>query len=296
MIGYTTTVHRIGVCSWSLRPTGPEDLVRKLCACGIGTVQLALDPLRDERWALEQTIDVLTGAGITIASGMMAMKGEDYSTLDSIRATGGVRSDVYWSENLEAAAANAEIAAGLSIPLVTFHAGFLPHGTGDALRGVMIERIRDIGAEFAVKGVRVALETGQESAATLGEVLSELHTAPGSTGSAAVGVNFDPANMILYGMGDPVAALDALSPHVAQVHIKDARPAALPGAWGQEVRVGTGAVDWSAFLRIVQDRLPGVGLMIEREAREDRVEDIRAGAAFLRAKLGSAALISEVRT
>jgi sugar phosphate isomerase/epimerase len=288
-------VHRIGVCSWSLRPTGPENLVERLRACGIATVQLALDPIRDGRWDEAHTIEILHNAGIEIASGMMGMKGEDYSTLDSIRRTGGVRSDEFWSENLEAAGANAELARRLDIGLVTFHAGFLPHEASDPLRAVMLERLRDVADEFGHRGVRVALETGQESAETLLGVLTELRGVSGVEGVAHVGVNFDPANMILYGMGDPVQALRQLADHVAQIHIKDAVPTGEPGTWGEEVPAGTGAVDWDAFIGVMRDTLPTVALMIEREAREDRVNDIRTAAAMLRSMLGAAARIVEPR-
>ncbi|HIA27537.1 MAG TPA: hypothetical protein EYN79_05370, partial [Planctomycetes bacterium] len=88
-------------------------------------------------------------------------------------------------------------------------------------------------------GVKLALETGQESAATLEGALEAL-------GRSDVGVNFDPANMILYGMGNPVEALVRLAPRVAQIHIKDALASEVAGEWGSEVVVGTGEVDWQA--------------------------------------------------
>ena len=82
---------------------------------------------------------------------------------------------------------------------------------------------------FTDAGLRIAFETGQETAATLLEALDEL-------ARPEVGVNFDPANMILYGMGDPVAAARALASKIAQVHIKDAIPAPRPGDWGPRRR------------------------------------------------------------
>ena len=88
------------------------------------------------------------------------------------------------------------------------------------------------------------------------------------------GVNFDPANMILYGMGDPVEALRALLPHVLQVHVKDATPTAEPGTWGAEVPAGTGAVDWPAFFAVLSGAGRPIDLMIEREAGGTRVADI----------------------
>ena len=99
----------------------------------------------------------------------------------------------------------------------------------------------------------------------------------------SVGVNFDPANLILYGKGDPVAALERLAPSVLQVHIKDALPPARRGEWGIEVPVGEGAIDWPAFLDALA-RCPEVDtLAIEREAGDRRVLDIARAAGLLRA-------------
>lgn len=75
----------------------------------------------------------------------------------------------------------------------------------------------------------------------------------------------------------------ASSPHVVQIHIKDATPSGEAGTWGEEVVVGTGDVDWDAFFGVVGDSLPGIDLMIEREAGESRVEDIKAGRAYVEA-------------
>lgn len=176
-----------------------------------------------------------------------------------------------WPANRAAARENAKIARELGLHLVTFHAGFIPEGAAAAGRAVVLERVRALRDVFAPAGIRIALETGQESAATLEGVIRELDD---------VGVNFDPANMILYGMGDPVAALESLLPRVAQVHIKDALPARAEGEWGAEVVAGTGAVDWSRFLEVLA-RHP-VDLVVEREAGDDRIEDIRAAADLLR--------------
>lgn len=264
----------LGVCSWSLRPSGPGELVEGVRACGLAAVQLALDPLRTGAWDRGETRRRLSDRGVALLSGMMAMKGEDYSTLESIRATGGVRPDGTWAENLAAAETNADLAAELGLRLVTFHAGFLPHDPADRERGIMLERLRRLSEVFKARGVGVALETGQESAETLMGVLCEL-------GAGVAGVNFDPANMILYGMGDPIAALVELGPHVRQAHIKDATPSARSGVWGTEAVVGTGAVDWSAFFAALRRAAPDVPLVIEREAGPTRLEDIRSAAAVV---------------
>jgi L-ribulose-5-phosphate 3-epimerase len=278
----STPAHRVGVCSWSLRPPSADDLAKRVGALGLSAVQLALDPIRrnDAGWGEIETLNALRSHGLSVLSGMMGMAGEDYSTLESIRRTGGVRPQATWGENLRAAQANARLARRLGIGLVTFHAGFIPHDSGPERRA-MIERLRMMIDHFDDCGVRVAFETGQESADTLLEALGELNR-------PHAGVNFDPANMILYGMGDPVAALKRLASRVVQLHIKDAVPTRQAGEWGDEVPAGRGAVCWAELFDAVRSCGLAADLVIEREAGEGRDADI-AAARDLLAKAGFAA-------
>lgn len=270
---------RIGVCSWSLEPENVDALVERALVAGVTTVQLALDPLRLGAMGIEETRSRLSEAGLFLVSGMMAMEGEDYSTLASIRETGGVAPDGTWAANRAAALELAQIAAELGIGLVTLHAGFLPDNSRHPRWQVIVDRLREIARLFGERGVRVALETGQEHPTTLSRVLDAL-------ARERVGVNFDPGNLILYGSGDPVPALHLLAPRVAQVHIKDALPALNDGDWGTEVPAGRGAVDWAALLDTVR-RCPEVRtLVIEREAGTGRVADVAEARRFLEAVIG----------
>lgn len=267
-------MNRIAVCSWSLRPASIENLLDLCRSCGVSAAQLWLDPIRQWQWRPDSVGSLARSHGLSLVSGMFAPKDEDYSTLDTIKATGGVRPDATWEANLKAAEADAIMAARFGIPLVTFHAGFIPHDHADPSRAAMVTRLRQIAEAMAARNIRVALETGQEDAATLLDALREINEGLGD--KAKVAVNFDPANMILYGMGDPVAALKQLMPHVLQVHVKDAVPAKDRGSWGEEKVVGKGAVDWPKFFGVLKDAgYPG-DFVIEREAGEDRVADIRS--------------------
>lgn len=263
----------VGVCSWSLQAGSAWELADRVHACGLSAVQLALDPVRTGAMPLPEVTHVFGQRDVRVLSGMMATEGEDYSTLESIRRTGGVVPDETWEANEAAAIGNARIAASLGIRLVTLHAGFVPHEAG-TMRRQLVDRLRRIADIFGEHDVKIALETGQESAQTLLELVRELH-------AHDVGVNFDPANMILYGMGDPVAAVDVLAPYVRQVHIKDAISSETPGEWGQEVRVGDGFVEWDAFFAMLRERNVECDLVIEREAGDDRIHDVRAAVAML---------------
>ncbi len=124
------------------------------------------------------------------------------------------------------------------------------------------------------KKVMILMETGQENAETLREFLEELS-------HPALGVNFDPANMILYGKGDPILALETLAQWVKHVHIKDAQRSSVPGKWGREVPWVEGDFDNDEFLRTL-NRIGYQGaLAIEREAGAKRLEDIKKTAELL---------------
>jgi L-ribulose-5-phosphate 3-epimerase len=273
---------RTAVCSWSLRPSGPEELVSLLRELKVMRVQLALVPCVEDPQRWGNACATLRDAGIAIVSGMLATVGEDYSTLESIARTGGVRSDRWWNANLDRAIRVAELAAAHRIALVTFHAGFIPHERGDPARAVMLDRLRTVIDIFAQRGVDVAFETGQESAGTLSQALADLDR-------PRAGVNFDPANMILYGMGDPVAAVRTLAARIRQVHIKDAVATAVPGTWGREVRAGDGQVQWREFLEAVREANAAavrdredIDLVIEREAGAARAGDVAHALNLLR--------------
>jgi len=133
----------------------------------------------------------------------------------------------------------------------------------------MLGRLAEVADIFGAEKMEVGLETGQETAAALSSLLNKL-------ARPNVSVNFDPANMILYNKGDPVAALRTLGPWIRQAHIKDAVATKVPGTWGEEVPAGEGEVDWRAFFATLGKIGFRGDLVIEREAGSQRIADIRA--------------------
>lgn len=270
---------RIAVCGWSLQAPDPNALVARMKAAGFTRVQLDLDPFRENAAAWADAPALFAKEGIEPVSGMFRTVGEDYSTLDTIRVTGGIVPDATWEQNLANAKITAENAARLGLTFVMFHAGFLPHDPKDPEFPKLAGRVREIARVFAAKGITLGCETGQETAEDLATFLTHLN-------EPNVAVNFDPANMLLYGKGDPVAALHRVGRWVKSVHMKDAAVTKVPGTWGSELAVGTGEVDWPEFM----EALAGAGfdgwLCFEREAGDQRVEDLRAGRAFIERMLG----------
>jgi len=280
------SVDQIGVCSWSLQATSPQDLAEKVKAVGVKKVQLGLVPHRDDHGTWDGAQEILGASGIEIVSGMFSTIGEDYTTPATIRRTGGVVLDGYWEENLKLAAGAAASAAAMKLPTVTVHAGFLPHDPKDPEFDKLSGRVLKLVEIFGEQGVSLLLETGQESATTLLTFLDEMK----KRGAATLGVNFDPANMILYDMDEPIEALRRLVPYVQQVHVKDARRTKVKGDWGEEVVVGTGEVDWVEFVRILAEAGFTGDYIFEREAGADRVGDIAKGIEHLKKAMDEVSL------
>lgn len=261
--------HDIGVCSWSLQPSGLDDLVLKVRRLNLAHVQLALADLvaaGDEQRAA--AAEKVRASGLTLTAAMISFPGEDYTTIASIRRTGGYAPDDLWERRLADTVAAAEIAKGFGVNLLSTHVGFVPMSS-DPLYRVMADRVREVAAAVEDAGVTFLMETGQESASEMLQFINDVR-------SDNVGVNFDPANMILYGAGDPIEAIATLGRHIRHVHVKDAVGSDHPGTqWGEEVPFGKGQVPPAEFL----DALQQVGyrgpLVIEREAGADRVGDVR---------------------
>ena len=271
---------RIGVCSWSYqRPL--REVADEMARIGVKGIDLALTPFvaPDGRHGVEEGEEALAFAKAQFASGawrlfatMISFPQEDYSTLDTIRKTGGVVPDDCWPRNREIAAAAAELSGTLGAPYMLFHAGFLDE-SNPAAYAAYVERVSFVRDACAKAGVQLILESGQETAEDLARFLRDV---PG------LYVNFDPANMILYGKGRPMDALETLVPWIRKIHVKDADATAVPGTWGTERPWGEGQVGGAAFI----DALNGLGftgnLTIEREGGDDRVGDIARAAARLR--------------
>ncbi len=137
----SSILERLAVCSWSLQPANPGDLVKKLRETGIRRVQLALDPLRASPKIWGDTEKIFREHDVKVVSGMVGCLGEDYSTLDSIRLTGGIAPDATLEQNVKNISACAAIAKKMGLKLVTFHAGFLPPDESHPTFAKMLQRL-----------------------------------------------------------------------------------------------------------------------------------------------------------
>ena len=261
--------HDIGVCSWSLRPSDLGDLFARVRRLNLSHVQLALAELVAVDAAhREAAIKAVHHSGLTVTATMINFAGEDYTTIASIRRTGGYAPDDQWESRKSDTIAAARLAKDLGVDLLSTHVGFVPMSSDPQYR-VMVDRVGEIAAALAPLGVTFLMETGQETASELLQFLNDLRV-------RNVAVNFDPANMILYGAGDPIEAIATIGRHIRHVHVKDAIGSDHPGTqWGEEVPFGKGQVPPDEFIDALLKADYRGPLVIEREAGDDRIADVR---------------------
>ncbi len=250
----------IGICGWSLK-NDVSLLAKLLDLTGMTHLHLSLDPDFDSD--NRDYLDAIEEQQWQPTATMIGFAQEDYSTLDSIRQTGGIVPDQDWDRNKQKILRAIELTASIKLKYLTFHFGFI-----DNTKPKLRERVKFLADAAGEKNVMILMETGQENAETLRDFLTELY-------HPALGVNFDPANMILYGKGDPVQALETLAPWVKHVHIKDALRSPVAGEWGREVPWGEGDFDNNEFLRSLSRIGYQGALAIEREAGSTRMQDIQ---------------------
>lgn len=142
-------------------------------------------------------------------------------------------------------------------------------------------------------GAHFAVETGPETSDTLGDFLDSLN-------STGVAVNLDPANLRMVTGDDPVKAVHRLKKYIVHTHAKDGNrlavgdpeiiygvvhpvPTEFQGVrFYEEVPLGTGSVDFPAYLKALEEIGYKGFLTIEREAGETPEKDIGIAYDFLK--------------
>jgi L-ribulose-5-phosphate 3-epimerase len=165
----------------------------------------------------------------------------------------------------------------LGCRVVVVQAGRLPDKDDDPRAPFLIESLEALGRHGDRIGAVLALETGLDAGAALAKFL-------GRFDSGGLGVNFDPANLLMGGF-DVHESARALHGRIVYSHAKDARAAAASRA-AQEVPLGQGDIDWLYLLGVYEEIGYQGWLTIERDGGTNRLDDIAAGVRFLRRLVG----------
>ncbi len=264
----------------------PLETVREL---DVETIQLHTPhgPSRTEENAArfrEQLVEL----GVRLSVVFAGFDGESYADIPATQKTCGLVPPETRSERLTELKEIADFARLLSseatrcgegpIP-IGLHLGFVPHDSADARFADAVAATQEICDHCLPYDQAIHLETGQEPA-------EELLTFLGKVSRPNLFINFDPANMVLYGCGEPIEALRQVGKYVRSVHCKDAKWSDEPGVtWGEEVPLGEGAVDFQEFLSVLDEIGYSGPLTIEREIPDEperQKKEVAAGLELLR--------------
>jgi sugar phosphate isomerase/epimerase len=256
----------------------PIEAIRRLKELGATCGQLGipgdgdLSPAMAFRWRA-----ACESEAFPIATVFAAYDGESYADLATVKKTVGFVPRETRAARLKRTCALSDFAAILDVRAIACHVGFVPESESDGDYVAVRNMVRQVCDHAAGHGQVFALETGQEPSAVL---RSFIH----SVARPNLRINFDPANLILYGTQDPIEALAELGPWITTVHAKDGLWPAAPGALGEEVPLGQGAVGMERFLMALDQCGFRGSLHVERElpCLDERYRDMRMGIGLLK--------------
>jgi sugar phosphate isomerase/epimerase len=231
-----------------------------------------------EKWLTgperDEYIAAARAGGLTIDTMFVAFAGQSYADLPTIRRTVGLTNPATREHRCMVALAYGALAVELGAPSLAAHVGFIPEDRSRRDYADLLYAVQKIADGCAERGLTFHLETGQESAGILLQFLHDLDR-------PNVGVNFDPANFLLYDTDEPLSALDCLVEWVRGVHCKDGLRPEQAGFLGREVPIGHGAVNFPALLRKLLDIGYRGSLIMERENGPNAVQEIVTARSYL---------------
>ena len=173
-----------------------------------------------------------------------------------------------------------DFAKECGIAAVQTHCGFIPENPNDSVYKETVAAMREVAEYCKRNGQNFRYETGQETPITLVRAIQDV-------GLDNQGVNFDLANLILYGKANPVDAIELLGPYVQGIHAKDGLWPTNPRKLGEETPIGKGKVDFPRIIARLKELNYRGAVTIEREiSGPQQVEDVRAAKLYLEKRIG----------
>jgi len=249
----------------------PEGEIRKVADLGLKSCQIcSWDPAVWTDRTAERQVEACGQFGVGISSFWSGYPGPKVWNFIDGPATIGLVPPQYRTERVETLKRAANFAASLHLPAIATHVGFLPEDPRDPRYDGAVEAIKEVAEYCGEMEIGLWFETGQETPVTLLRTIQRV-------GTENLGVNLDPANLIMYGKGNPIDSLEVLGRYVREVHAKDGLYPTDGTRLGREVPLGRGKVDFPALVgRLKELGFAGV-LTIEREIKESdqQIRDIR---------------------
>jgi len=168
-----------------------------------------------------------------------------------------------------------DFAREAGVESITTHVGFIPENPKDPVYISLVDVLKEVSEFCRENEQSFWFETGQETPVTLLRTIEDV-------GADNLGINFDPANLLMYGKANPVDALDIIGRYVRGVHAKDGEYPTNGRELGKEKPLGQGCVNFPVLIPKLKKLGYTGALTIEREIRgPQQIEDIKKAKIFL---------------
>ncbi|MBS7654688.1 MAG: sugar phosphate isomerase/epimerase family protein [Candidatus Bathyarchaeia archaeon] len=266
---------KIGLTIWSLGETpnikALKNQLKTAVEIGVEGVQLwcvdygpsrpcLLDPDRCDAKLRADIKEIIGSYGLEI-SGFCAQ-------LSGPRRFGGLDEEEGLDKRIEKTKKALKLAADMGSPIVTTHPGVIPSDKSSPTYSVIKRSIFEISKYGEDLGAFFCIETGMERAEVLKAFLEDV-------GSPALKVNYDPANMLHFGIDEVVKGVKTLKKWIVHTHAKDYNPET------KRATVGEGLVPWDEYMSALRKVQYEGWLAIEDETGIDVIESIKRGKEFL---------------
>src|SRR4051794_38410929 len=209
---------------------------------GVHVCQLVSWDLSQATEAVAQTVvDESRSAGVRVCAVWGGLPGPAVWDFKQGPVTLGLVPEQYREERVAALKQWADFAQWIGAPAVITHCGFIPENLTDPTYDAVVDAIRDVAVYCNDRGVGFWFETGQETPVVLLRTIERI-------GTGNLGINLDPANLLMYGKGNPIDALDVIGSYVRNIHVKDGLYPTNGEQLGREVPAGQGKVAFPQFL------------------------------------------------
>jgi sugar phosphate isomerase/epimerase len=268
-----SAIPRLGLVVQVKKGGTSEETIKHVHDLGIPTCQIFFNEL-----SMREAAPLITATkkyGVQVSAVSEHNPGPRIFNFDQGPATIGIVPLTYRRERIDALKFAADFARRCDIPAIHTHLGFIPEDPNDPLYPAAITSIKEVALHCKEQGVMLLCETGEETPITMLRMIQDV-------GTGNVFVNLDTANLILYGKGNPVDAMDVFGHLVRGTHMKDGMFPTNPHTLGDEVAIGTGKVDFPAlFIKLREMNYTGT-ITIEREiSGPQQIADIQNSKIFL---------------
>ena len=265
---------RLGVVIGITGKNTPESAIARVHSLGLPTCQVGAGPAPNVSQA-KPLKDALVQQGVEATAVMTLGPGKMVWDFYHGPQTIGLVPQDTRRARIDALKRASDLAKAADIKAVHTHCGFIPENPNRPLYGETVDAIREVADYCKANGQMFLMETGQESPITMLRAIED-------AGTGNIGVNLDTANLILYGKGEPVGALDVLGKYVHGLHAKDGLYPTDPKKLGKEVAIGKGRVRFPEVMQSLKKLNYTGPITIEREISGPQQEaDIRSSIRYL---------------